>query len=139
MAKHKNEELADELAWAPALERAPEAPASVKTAAPAPADVRTPRAWAESLGHIVRGDPRLPQSQTFPDMVHAVADKLHGWTQHEHHYQAAPLKLTRADYEAALDKACNQTTKVAVPHRAALSPASPIARAEAAAKAKGSV
>lgn len=106
----------------------------------APAELRSPRDWAEKLGFIVRGDARLPQSLTFPKMEHAVADKLHGWSQHEHHFQNEPLKLSRADYEKALEAASNPTTKVILPHEPALSPVSPIARSRKAAEAqKGSV
>lgn len=106
--------------------------ATVTSTSPASsAEKRTPAEWAEKLGYVEKRDPRIPQSITFYKMAHAVADKLHGWSAHEHHFQGAPLILTRADYEAALDAAVNQTSKVVAPHEAALSPASQIARARA--------
>lgn len=116
MPKQKNEELDGELAAVETVQ-----PMPLAASAPA-APVATPRHWAEKLGNIVKGDPRVPQSRTFAKMEHAVADKLHGWSQHEHHYQASPLLITQAAYEAALEAACNPTTKVPAPHEPALSP-----------------
>lgn len=90
-----------------------------------------PHEWAEKLGHIIKGNHHLPHAKTFPDVAHAVADQLHGWTKHRHHFQGpadgkrnpGPLLITKLDYEAALECASNQTTKHPKPHEAALSPA----------------
>jgi hypothetical protein len=42
---------------------------------------------------------------------HASAAALHGWGQHEHH-EGEPIKLSRADYEAALKAAATPVTRV---------------------------
>lgn len=36
---------------------------------------------------------------------HRVADSLHGWSLHNYHYQADPVRLTRAVYQTALEAA----------------------------------
>lgn len=54
---------------------------------------------------------------------HSAAATLHGWQQHEHH-TGSPMRLSRADYEAAITAALQPDLTVAdyVPHAAALSP-----------------
>ena len=107
------------------------------TAAPAvssSAEKRTPEEWAGVCGQ------RRPK--TFEETVttvngkpfdvvgpylweHEAAAVLHGWALHAHH-AGEPIKLTRADYEAAL-KAAGVTNDKGeyVPHPAALSPHKP--------------
>jgi hypothetical protein len=67
---------------------------------------KTPREWNKELN----SDPSR----------HAAASFLHGWGQHEHHYQDAPLKLTKEDYEAALTASFSYPCEP--PHAPALSP-----------------
>lgn len=90
-------------------------------AAEAAPEKRTPAEWAAKLGHIHQRDPRLPQSETRPTWQHAVADQLHGWTLHEHHFQGQPLLLSQADYMAALEAGGEYPVTPA--HGPALSPA----------------
>jgi hypothetical protein len=92
----------------------------VRIKAPPGPPMLEPHEWAEKLGHIVRGNPNLPQSQTFPSAAHAVADKLHGWSAHRHHYQTKPLLITREAYEAALE--AGGAYPVTPAHEPALSP-----------------
>ena len=47
---------------------------------------------------------------------HRVADVIHGWSVHEYHYQADPVRLTSEDYLAALESAKGDN----VPHEGAL-------------------
>jgi hypothetical protein len=54
---------------------------------------------------------------------HEAAAIEHGWAAHAHH-AGEPIKLTRADYEAAL-KAVQPKEGNPVPHPAALSPHKP--------------
>lgn len=53
---------------------------------------------------------------------HRVADSIHGWSQHEYHYQADPVMLTDDEYLAALESAAGDYTPhgpaVAVPPNA---------------------
>lgn len=87
--------------------------------APAEPVVRkTPAAWADALGHMRKADPRLPQSVTHADQMHAAADQLHGWSQHAYHHQAEPFEISQVDYEAALD--AGQKYPLVAPHAAAL-------------------
>lgn len=89
--------------------------------APAPAPVKLqPNEWAAKLGHVRVGDARLPQSSQLFSAAHVVADLLHGWTKHLHHYQSAPLLISQADYEAALKAAGEYPSTPA--HEPALSP-----------------
>lgn len=74
---------------------------------------RTPLQWAEQLGHIKQGDPRVPQSKTHADWQHAAADKLHGWSKHAYHHQGDPFLLSQEDYEAALENAAEYPAKSA--------------------------
>lgn len=69
--------------------------------APAP-ERKTPAQWGETLGHVRNLNPNLPQGVRGADAEHAVADVLHGWSEHEHHYANEPLLLTQAEYEDAL-------------------------------------
>lgn len=103
-------------AVAPAVaEAAPAAPA-VPAVAP---EMLTPEQWAEKLGHVKKASPFTPQLSTHYSWQHAAADSLHGWAQHAHHYQGAPLMLSQADYQAALEAAAEYPNKPA--HTAALS------------------
>lgn len=93
----------------------------VKAAPPAPeAPKMQPHEWAAKLGHVHARDKRIPQSVDHFSMAHAVADKLHGWSKHAHHYQDKPLLLTQADYEAAL--AAGGTYPTTPAHAPACSP-----------------
>ncbi len=47
---------------------------------------------------------------------HRVADTIHGWSQHEYHYQADPVMLTDETYLAALHSAAGSN----VPHEPAV-------------------
>jgi hypothetical protein len=84
------------------------------------AEAKTPREWAAKLGHIVKARTGIPQTFEHASMAHAVADKLHGWSAHEHHYQSTPLMITQADYEAALKAGGEYPVTPA--HEPALSP-----------------
>jgi hypothetical protein len=68
----------------------------------------------------VASNPNLPQSIDFWLPKHAVAAQLHGWADHAHHYQNAPLQLTRAEHEEALEAAAK--FPCVAPCAAALSP-----------------
>jgi hypothetical protein len=80
------------------------APGNQETAPPS--NALTPRKWHA----VLKSDPSK----------HAAAEFLHGWSQHEHHYQDAPLLLTRENYEAALSAGFQYPC--VPPHAAALSP-----------------
>lgn len=88
--------------------------------------------WGEKLGNFRKRDARLPQSEDFFTPAHAAADFLHGWSKHRHHFQGAPLLITQADYEAALEAAGGYPTTQ--PCEAALSPVSQVALERARAK-----
>lgn len=47
---------------------------------------------------------------------HRVADTIHGWSQHEYHYQADPVMLTDEEYLEALESAAGDN----VPHKPAI-------------------
>lgn len=70
---------------------------------------KTPAQW--------RDDP-LADKRAFWE--HAVADKLHGWSDHEHHYAQQPLLITQEEYTAAL--VAGGSFPVVAPVAAALSP-----------------
>ena len=89
-----------------------------------------PHQWAEKLGNMIKGSPHVPHARTFPNAAHAVADQLHGWSAHRHHYQTTPLLLAKEDYEAALEAAGEYPAKP--PHAPAMSQASTLARRAAA-------
>ena len=65
----------------------------------------TPHTWAEKLGLADKSDPARPWIETHSDWRFAAADKLHGWTDHAHHWQGEgqQLLLTREDFEKALE------------------------------------
>jgi hypothetical protein len=88
--------------------------------AAAPPGLSTPEEWANRLGHIHRAHPHVPQSTTHADWQHAIADRLHGWTQHAYHFANDPLQLSEADYRTALQNAAEYPLKQA--HEPALSP-----------------
>lgn len=94
-------------------------PLPAKAADPEPVKL-TPEQWAEKLGQVRKAPQHQPQLRTHYAWQHAAASSLHGWEQHAHHYQNAPLLLTQADYQAALDAAAEYPAKPA--HAAALSP-----------------
>ena len=75
--------------------------------------MHTPEEWAKRLGHVCVAPEHMPQLRTHYDWRHAVADALHGWSQHAYHYQAEPLLLTETHYCAALDAAAEYPTKPA--------------------------
>ena len=77
------------------------------------AETRTPEAWAREVFPPSERGRQNPQA-----FLHGAAAALHHWKTHEHH-EGAPLQLTRADYEAAIEAA--KSTAFA-PHPAALSP-----------------
>lgn len=106
----------------------------VKIEVSPPSPKLEPHEWAEKLGNFRGKDSRLPQSQDFFTPAHAAADFLHGWSKHRHHFQSAPLLITQADYEAALEAAGGYP--VTQPCEAALSPVSQVALARARAKAE---
>lgn len=94
-------------------------------------DLKTPAEWARVFNQV--RPHQLEQTSTKLngkpfDQVgeflwpHEAAAMLHGWALHEHH-AGTPMKLSRADYEAAL-KAASQTDSRGEyqPHVAALSP-----------------
>lgn len=64
---------------------------------PEPSDTKTPTQWAAAL---------------FPDprdqWKHAAAEASHGWKDHAHH-AGEELKLTEANYRAAVDAAISGT------------------------------
>lgn len=77
-------------------------------APPAPkAELRSPDEWARAKGQWVefKGvvDPELGNGSHFT-WQHAVAQFIHGWKRHEEQ-EGTPLKITEADYLAALDAA----------------------------------
>lgn len=78
---------------------------------------RPPNEWREALFPTsARGTPH-------PDgWKHGAAAALHGWLLHEHH-AGEPMRLSEADYRAALDAASNLSAEGGyTPHDAALSP-----------------
>lgn len=87
-----------------------EAPKPGRATAPAPT-LKTPREWALELGH---GPKQVGRNQWFGTCAehgmsgvygspeYQVARTLHGWDDHDYESQDKPLKLTRADFEAAL-------------------------------------
>jgi hypothetical protein len=101
---------------------------------PVQSDKRTPEEWTGPCGQR--------RSKRFEDTVskingkefdvigdflweHEAASALHGWASHAHH-AGEPIKLTRADYEAALSAAGKTNTHGEYePHPAALSPHAP--------------
>lgn len=114
----------------PKRETATAAPA----VAPPPADdgKRTPEEWAGPCGQrrprtfeetvtLVNGKPFDFVGQFL--WQHEAASVEHGWALHAHH-TGSPIRLSRADYEAAL-KAVEPETGNPVPHPAALSPHKP--------------
>lgn len=109
-------------------------PERQKSAPQAVVEQRTPEEWAAPCGQRrkrsfedvvsrVNGKP-FDVTGDFLDM-HEAASVLHGWKLHEHH-AGEPLKLSRADYEAAL-AAAGKTNEAGEyePHPAALSPHRP--------------
>lgn len=83
---------------------------------PPPAETKTPNAWRDELYPLSATGRPHPEG-----WKHSAAEQLHHWRKHEHHAQAAML-LTRADYEAALQAACDCPDGKYTPHKPALSP-----------------
>lgn len=50
---------------------------------------------------------------------YAAAAQLHGWNEHEHHYQEKPIRLSEEDFAAAID--AGGKFPCVPPHKAALS------------------
>jgi hypothetical protein len=94
-----------------------EAPAKPGTPEPSKQDMKTPDEWRKV---VLPDDPRGRQSPT--SWKHAAAAALHGWAEHAHH-EGAPMRMVRADYEAALAAASTipQGKNAYAPHPAALS------------------
>lgn len=86
----------------------------------APGETKTPRDWAVIKGHYFLANPLIPQVQSHARLEYAVADQLHGWTQHEHHFADRPFLLSESDYDAAVTAALNHPNTPA--HSAALPP-----------------
>lgn len=59
---------------------------------------------------------RDPERNSPYGWKHRVADTIHGWSQHEYHYQADPIMLTDQEYLAALASAAGDN----VPHEPAI-------------------
>lgn len=80
---------------------APAAPAEAKPEAP---ELLTPHEWGERLGLAQKADSARPWIESHADWRFAAADRLHGWTEHAHNYQAPTeaLRLTEFDFNAAL-------------------------------------
>jgi hypothetical protein len=68
-------------------------------------ELLTPQAWGERLGLAQKADPARPWIEAHADWRYAAADKLHGWTEHAHHYQGPgqELLLTEEDFNKALE------------------------------------
>lgn len=100
---------------APAAQSAPEAPRATPR-------MLTPAEWAREKKLMRPADPRLPQSVPWTDPRHAVADRLHGWSDHAYHFQGPDqqFRLTEPDYLAALEAGAAYPT--VPPHAPALAP-----------------
>lgn len=97
-------------------EAEPAAPDDSSTAEPVAVESRAVHAWRDEFF------PRLSKRNNPEAWKHAAAAVLHGWPLHQHH-TAAPMELSRGDYEAALEAACT-TDELGnyTPHPGALSP-----------------
>lgn len=94
-------------------------------------ELQTPEEHARALGHaqdvqepfrMGGGRPGMKQSFSWK---HGAAAQLHGWNAHKLH-SAEPFKISRADYEAALDAATDADGDGEyTPHPAALSEYAP--------------
>lgn len=73
----------------------------------------TLRQLAEKCGHLAK---RTDAEDSPFDAQHRVADFVHGWSQHEYHYQQDAVMLTESDYCAALESA----SALHVPHEPAI-------------------
>lgn len=105
---------------------------SVSEPAAAVQALATPQEHAIALGkvHVYQetvkvgraGSNPVPGTRDEYDWDHNAASALHRWLPHEHH-AGAPIRITRAAYEAALAAASNPNASGHyVPHSAALSP-----------------
>lgn len=106
----------------PAGGETPSAPAEAKPAKPEPPqgpERLTPHAWGEQLGLCEKADPARPWIESHADWRFAAADKLHGWSDHAHHWQGPgqELLLTKEEFEAALQAGADYPEKPA--HRPA--------------------
>jgi hypothetical protein len=83
--------------------------------APAEPERLTPHAWGERLGLCEKADPARPWVESHADWRFAAADKLHGWSDHAHHWQGEgqQLLLTEADFQAALQAGADYPAKPA--------------------------
>lgn len=80
-----------------------------------PSDLKSPLEHAQDMKAVktvvrtarVNGEP-----ETFElfHWQHAAAEALHGWKQHAHH-EAAPIRLSRNDYDNALRAASHPVTR----------------------------
>lgn len=80
-----------------------------------PAERLTPHAWGEKLGLREKADPARPWIESHSDWRFAAADKLHGWTDHAHHWQGPgqELLLTEDDFRSALQAGADYPAKPA--------------------------
>lgn len=90
-------------------------------AAPKKAEHRTVDELAKALGEFRQPGP-YEEGSGF-SARHAAAAQLHGWALHAHH-AGEPMRLSEADYRAALE-AASPAKGNGVPHKAALSKHSP--------------
>jgi hypothetical protein len=101
------------------FEDSAEAPPSDDHAPATRGPLGTPSEWRAA------NFPAAPSGRPHPERWrHAAADALHGWTYHEHHY-AGEVKISEADYKAALQAASAPRGQGNhyEPHAAACSPA----------------
>jgi len=89
--------------------RAPKAAEPEPEPEPAPKAerLRSPHDWAAAKGLYVKTNPHVPQTVDHYRWRHAIADKLHGWSDHDYHYADDPVRLSEQDYDAALKAAAN--------------------------------
>lgn len=99
----------------PTVPDPPAPPAPAAEAKPAELERLTPQAWGEKLGLREKADPARPWIESHADWRYAAADKLHGWTDHAHHWQGPgqELLLTEADFNAALQAGADYPEKPA--------------------------
>lgn len=92
-------------------------PRNALVAAPQNTELRAPNEWADVL--FPAGDNGRQHPARFK---HGAAAALHGWDLHQYN-TGEPMKLSRADYEAAIQAATvlDENTGAPVPHAPARS------------------
>jgi hypothetical protein len=100
--------------WADTMPAADPPPPPADAAVSAPERL-TPHAWGEKLGLCEKADPARPWIESHADWRFAAADKLHGWSDHAHHWQGPDqqLLLTEQDFQAALQAGADYPAKPA--------------------------